>query len=159
MGTAVRQICIPAKQLCDRLNLNTGNSAGTGEEKRTFCINFGSLFPLLCNTALLQCPRTNKWNQPMRLQQHFANLWMRKAVILDYTEQESFLLPPSHLLCLYGEKMLAGNQSLPSLLIFFRHRFSPCSTYRTRFLFFIITYPAPSAFFIQCKETVNAIRS
>lgn len=32
MGTAVRQICIPAKQLCDRLNLNTENGAEAREE-------------------------------------------------------------------------------------------------------------------------------
>jgi len=60
MGTAVRQICIPAKQFCDRLNLNTGNRAGAGEEKRTFCINFGLLSPQLYDTAHLQYPRTNE---------------------------------------------------------------------------------------------------
>lgn len=154
MGTAVRQICIPAKQLCDSLNPNTGSSAGAGEEKRTFCTNFGSLPPQLMAQhtyiARGQANETSPWGRNSVL---LIYEWER--LIFDYTQQDSFLLHPSPSLLLWV-KSLACSQSPPSPLVFFRAADSlHVQHIGPDFFFFLINYPAPSTLFIQCKATVK----
>lgn len=105
-------------------------------------------------TAHLHCPRTSKWNQPMRSQQRFANLWMRKANL--WLHSAGFIPATSFPFFAFVGKILGMQPESSEPIGFLQScRFSPCSTYWTRFFFFLINYPAPSTLFIQCKATVK----
>lgn len=155
MGTAVRQICIPAKQLCDSLNPNTRSSARAGEEKRTFCTNFGSLPPqLMAPHTYIAWGQANETNPRGRNSVLLMYEWER--LIFDYTQQDSSLLHPSPSLLLWV-KSLACSHSPLSPLVFFRAAVSlhVQHTGPDFFFFSLINYPAPSTLFIQCQATVR----
>lgn len=79
---------------------------------------------------------------------------MRKAVILDYTEQDSFLLHPSPSLLLQVKDV--GRQPESSEFVDFSSGTDSLHVQHIGPDFsFLINYPAPSALFIQCKVTVK----
>lgn len=87
------------------------------------------------HTAHLHCPRTSKRNQPMRSQQRFANLWMRKANL--WLHSAGFIPATSFPFFAFVGKILGMQPESSEPIGFLQScRFSPCSTYWTRFFFF-----------------------
>lgn len=79
---------------------------------------------------------------------------MRKAVILDYTEQDSFLPSPSPSLLLWVKDVGKQPESSESI-DFLQAQVLSMFNILDQTFFFLINYPAPSVLFIQCKVTVK----